>query len=155
MELATRETSQPLLQLDMAKHQCDGIVTKPTSCLIALCLRIKKKSEGKKKIQEAMKKARRVKMVVEIIIKMAAAESFASQVLRRKIDALLMEALCFIIRKPNAGLMAGSHWELRLRKMSLLRRHQQSLHLWHFHIKPTQSSKELSPRLSPRTRFPR
>jgi hypothetical protein len=48
-----------------------------------------------------------VKLVVEIEIKTVAAESFASQVLRRKIDALLMEALCFIIRKMSTVLMTG------------------------------------------------
>jgi hypothetical protein len=61
-----------------------------------------------------------VEMVVEIEIKIEAAESFASHVLRRKIDALLMKALCFITIKPVTGVMTGSQWELRLCKRLLL-----------------------------------
>jgi hypothetical protein len=56
MKLATREASQPLLQLDLAKHQCAGIVVEPTRCLSALCLRIKKRFL---KEEEAMTKAKK------------------------------------------------------------------------------------------------
>jgi hypothetical protein len=60
MALVTNAAGILLSQLDLAKIQYAGIVEEAIDCLIALYLKNQEKfSEGKKKMQDAMKKSRR------------------------------------------------------------------------------------------------